>query len=124
MWAAAARMTTRLPGSGGACDLASLAQRHVIIMAHEKRRFVPQVDYITSPGYGNGPGWRQAVGLPRGGPSAVITTLGVLEFDPEDREMVLIALHPGVDRRPGPSQYRLGTENRTAIEAYTGAHDG
>lgn len=92
----AARVTTRLPGSGGACDLASLAQRHVIIIAHEKRRFVPQVDYITSPGYGNGPNWRQAVGLPRGGPSAVITTLGVLEFDPEDRDMVLIALHPGV----------------------------
>jgi len=93
----AAHMTTRLPGSGGACDLASLAQRHVIIMAHEKRRFVPQVDYITSPGYGHGVGWRQAVGLPRGGPSAVITTLGVLEFDPQDRKMVLVALHPGID---------------------------
>src|SRR5574340_645282 len=45
---------TRLPGSGGACDLASLAGRHVIIMAHEKRRFVPRVDYITSPGFGGG----------------------------------------------------------------------
>ena len=92
----AVRVKTRLPGSGGACDLASLAKRHVIIMAHEKRRFVPQVDYITSPGYGNGPGWRQAVGLPRGGPAIVITTLGVLEFDPNDRDMVLVALHPGV----------------------------
>jgi len=48
----------RLPGSGGACDLASLAKRHIIIMAHEKRRFVPKVDYITSPGYGDGAGWR------------------------------------------------------------------
>ena len=73
---------TRLPGSGGACDLACLAKRHIIIMAHERRRFVPRVDYITSPGYGDGPGWRQAVGLPRGGPSAVITTLGVFRFDP------------------------------------------
>ena len=88
---------TRLPGSGGACDLACLAKRHIIIMAHERRRFVPRVDYITSPGYGDGPGWRQAVGLPRGGPSAVITTLGIFHFDLLTCEMVLTALHPGVD---------------------------
>ena len=87
---------TRLPGSGGACDLASLAKRHIIIMAHEKRRFMPQVDYITSPGYGDGTGWRERVGLPRGGPSTVITTLGVLRFDAETREMVLTSTHPGV----------------------------
>lgn len=87
---------TRLPGSGGACDLASLAKRHIIIMSHERRRFVPRVDYITSPGYGEGKGWRQAVGLPRGGPSAVITTLGVLRFDPETCEMTLASVHPGV----------------------------
>ncbi|HZD57808.1 MAG TPA: CoA-transferase [Anaerolineales bacterium] len=89
-------LRTRLPGSGGACDLASLANRHIIIMNHEKRRFVPQVDYITSPGYGQGAGWRESVGLPRGGPSAVITTLGVIRFDPETREMILSAIHPGV----------------------------
>ena len=59
---------TRLPGSGGACDLACLAKRHIIVMSHEKRRFVPRVDYITSPGYGEGGSWRQEVGLPRGGP--------------------------------------------------------
>lgn len=86
----------RLPGSGGACDLASLAQRHIIIMKHEKRRFVAQVDYITSPGYGSGGDWRQRVGLPRGGPSAVITTLGVLRFDADSHEMILTAVHPGV----------------------------
>jgi len=86
----------RLPGSGGACDLASLAQRHIIIMTHEKRRFVPHVDYITSPGYGDGKGWREGVGLPRGGPAAVITTLGILRFDPETKEMVLTSVHPGI----------------------------
>ena len=91
------QIETRLPGSGGACDLASLAQRHIIIMSHERRRFVPRVDYITSPGYGDGPGWRERAGLPRGGPSAVITTLGVLRFDPASREMVLNSTHPGVD---------------------------
>jgi glutaconate CoA-transferase subunit B len=89
------KIRTRLPGSGGACDLASLAQRHIIIMAHEKRRFVPRVDYITSPGYGDGTGWRERAGLPRGGPSTVITTLGILRFDPETKEMVLASIHPG-----------------------------
>ena len=87
---------TRLPGSGGACDLASLAKRHIIIMVHEKRRFVPRVDYITSPGYGDGAGWRKRVGLARGGPAAVITTLGVLRFDPDTCEMMLASVHPGV----------------------------
>jgi glutaconate CoA-transferase subunit B len=87
---------TRLPGSGGACDLACLGKRHIIIMTHEKRRFVPQVDYITSPGYGDGAGWRQHVGLPRGGPSTVITTMGILRFDADTCEMVLSSVHPGV----------------------------
>ena len=87
---------TRLPGSGGACDLASLAKRHIIIMAHQKRRFTPKVDYITSPGYGDGGDWRQRVGLPRGGPSTVITTLGLLRFTEETKEMILTSVHPGV----------------------------
>jgi glutaconate CoA-transferase subunit B len=90
------QLETRLPGSGGACDLASLAKRHIIIMTHQKRRFVPEVDYITSPGYGDGDQWRERVGLPRGGPAAVITTLGVLRFHPDTKEMVLAAVHPGV----------------------------
>jgi len=87
---------TRLPGSGGACDLACLAQRHIIVMSHEKRRFVPRVDYITSPGFGEGEQWRRKAGLPRGGPATVITTLGLLRFDPDSKEMLLVALHPGV----------------------------
>lgn len=91
------RGAQRLTGSGGACDLACLARRHIIIMAHERRRFVPRVDYITSPGYGEGGDWRRRMGLARGGPSAVITTLGVLRFDPGCGEMVLASLHPGVE---------------------------
>jgi glutaconate CoA-transferase subunit B len=87
---------TRLPGSGGACDLACLARRHIIVMSHQKHRFVPRVDYVTSPGYGEGPGWRERMGLPRGGPSGVITTLGIFRFDPDTCEMVLTSLHPGV----------------------------
>jgi len=92
---AAEAVQIRLPGSGGACDLASLAKRHIILLSHEKRRLVSRVDYITSPGYGSGGNWRSQMGLPRGGPSRVITTLGVLSFDPESREMVLTAVHPG-----------------------------
>src|SRR5262249_19365053 len=69
----------KLPGSGGGADIACLAQRLVALMEHEPRRVREQVDFITSPGYGDGtPGWRERQGLVRGGPCAVITTLGVL----------------------------------------------
>lgn len=90
---------TRLPGSGGACDLASLAKRHIIVMTHEKRRFVERVDFITSPGYGDGHGWRENAGLLRGGPSTVITTLGILRFEPYSHEMTLVSVHPGVSMK-------------------------
>ena len=86
----------RLPGSGGAPDIASLARRHVVIMAHERRRFVNRVDYVTSPGHGGGGDWRARTGLPGGGPSAVITTLALFRFDRDTREMVLATTHPGV----------------------------
>src|SRR2546422_888711 len=70
----------RLPGSGGACDIASLAQRFVVLLEHSKKRLPERVLYITSPGNGEGRGWRKRVGLPQGGPSAVITTKAVLRF--------------------------------------------
>ncbi|HET7876727.1 MAG TPA: CoA-transferase [Methylomirabilota bacterium] len=85
----------RLPGSGGGGDIASLSRRFVVIMPQEKHRFRERVDYITSPGFGEGPGWRERVGLAGGGPTAVITTLGVFRFDPVSREMVLASYHPG-----------------------------
>ncbi len=85
----------RLPGSGGGSDIASLSKRFVIIMKHEKRRFVERVSYITSPGFGDGRGWRKKNGLKGGGPCAVITTQGILRFDSETKEMVLNSIHPG-----------------------------
>lgn len=85
----------RLPGSGGACDIASCAKRFVAMIDHEKHRLPERVSYITSPGNGNGPGWRRKVGLPRGGPSAVITTRAVLRFG-KDGEAYLDSHHPGV----------------------------
>lgn len=85
----------RLPGSGGACDIASLAKRFVVLLEHSKRRLPERVSYITSPGYGEGQGWRKRVGLPRGGPSAAITTKAVLRFG-EDGGAYLASVHPGV----------------------------
>jgi glutaconate CoA-transferase, subunit B len=85
----------RLPGSGGACDIASLAQRFVVLLDHDKQRLPERVSYITSPGNGEGGNWRQRVGLPRGGSSAVITTKAVLRFS-DDGEAYLASVHPGV----------------------------
>jgi glutaconate CoA-transferase subunit B len=88
----------RLPGSGGGADLACLARRTLIVMSHERRRLVPEVEFVTSPGWGRGEGagpqWRAGQGLARGGPSALITSLGVFRF-PEGRAR-LEQLHPGV----------------------------
>jgi glutaconate CoA-transferase subunit B len=86
---------TRLPGSGGACDIASLAKRFVVLLEHSKRRLPERVSYVTSPGNGDGAGWRERKGLPRGGPSAVITTKAVLRSG-EDGEARLASVHPGV----------------------------
>ena len=87
--------TVKLPGSGGGADIACLAQRLIVIMTHEKKRLRDRVDYVTSPGYGDGGDWRSRVGLPRGGTSVVITTLGVLRFDPTTREAYLASYHRG-----------------------------
>jgi len=87
---------TRLPGSGGAADIATLAKRCILIMNHERRRFTPRVLYITSPGYGDGGDWRKKNGLSGGGPRRVITSMGIFSFDPASREMVLTSNHPGV----------------------------
>jgi glutaconate CoA-transferase subunit B len=91
-----ANSATRLPGSGGACDIASLAHRFVVLLEHSKPRLPERVSYRTSPGNGDGPGWRNRVGLPRGGPSAVITTKAVLRFA-EDGEAFLASIHPGIE---------------------------
>jgi len=86
----------RLPGSGGACDIASLAHRFVALLEHARHRLPQRVAYITSPGNGDGAGWRKRSGLPRGGPSAVITSKCVLRFDQGSREAFVSTIHPGV----------------------------
>lgn len=86
----------RLPGSGGACDIASLAHRFVVLLEHSKQRLPERVSFLTSPGNGDGPGWRKRMGLVRGGPSAVITTKAVLRFA-ADGEAHLASVHPGIE---------------------------
>ena len=87
----------RLPGSGGGNDVGSLCWMTVAIMQHDKRRFVPKVDFITTPGYLTGPGAREAAGLPRNsGPINVVSTLALMDYDRETCRMRLAATHPGV----------------------------
>src|SRR5512140_2722342 len=83
----------RLPGSGGAQEIAAWANRCYIMTPHQKRRFPEKVDFITSAGYLTGKGERQTIGLRGKGPIAVVTDIGILEPDPTG-ELVLTALHP------------------------------
>src|ERR1700754_342484 len=85
--------TVRLPGSGGACEIAILAKRVFVIALQSKRSFPERVDFVTSPGFVAGPEGRHELGMPGGGPAMVITDLGCYEFS--DGEMVLTSLHPG-----------------------------
>ena len=95
-WGQRAGEAVRLPGSGGACDIACLSQRTVVLLAHERHRLAERVSYVTSPGYGTGERWRREQGLPQqSGPSAIITTRGVLRFG-SDGEAYLASIHPGV----------------------------
>ena len=86
----------RFSGSGGACDVASFVNRTIIFMQHEKRKFVKKLDYLTSPGWIDGPDGRQKTGLGPGGPEIVITNLGILRFDQESKKMYLAACYPGI----------------------------
>jgi glutaconate CoA-transferase, subunit B len=89
------RPTTRLPGTGGGNDIASLS--HVmVVMKHEKRRFVEKVEFITSPGYLAGGTSRRDAGLLAGGPELIVTDLAELSFHPDSKRMQIQALHPGV----------------------------
>lgn len=86
----------RLPGSGGACEIACNVPRTLIVMPHERRRFPAEVDFRTSPGYVGGREGRAERGLP-GGPEAIITDKAILRFD-ESGEAFVDQLHPDVSR--------------------------
>ena len=117
-----AKGVIRLPGSGGACDIASLAHRFVALLEHKKERLPERVSFITSPGNGDGPGWRKRGGLPRGGPAAVITSKAVMRFD-KDGEAYLASVHPGVEVEDVLSntgwKLRLGDKLKKTLEPST-----
>lgn len=91
------RPKIRLPGAGGAPEIAASCQEVIVVVRHGRRTFVDQVDFVTSVGHGAGPGDRERLGLRGRGPTLVITDLGVLEPDPVTCELTLTRLHPGVD---------------------------
>ncbi len=99
----------RLPGSGGAPEIAASCREVIVVMRHRARAFVEQVDFVTSVGYGSGPDDRAVLGLRGRGPTRVITDLGVLEPDPETKELVLTARPPGRLGRAGAGARRGGS---------------
>ena len=103
------RPKVRLPGSGGANDLGAFCWRTLVLTQHDSRRFVERVDFITTPGYLDGPGVREKAGLPPGtGPYKVVTDLAILGFDETTKRMQLESIHEGVTAEE--------VQNRTGFE--------
>jgi glutaconate CoA-transferase subunit B len=87
---------TRLPGAGGAPEIAGSCGEVIVTVAHSRRTLVERLDFVTTVGHGDGPGARERLGLRGRGPTAVITDLGVLEPDPASAELTLTELYDGV----------------------------
>ncbi|WP_256289980.1 CoA-transferase subunit beta [Halobellus inordinatus] len=87
----------RLPGSGGSNDIMTSCGRTIVMMRQRARAFTSELDYVTAPGYLDGPGAREEFGFPGGGPETVITDMAVFGFDEETKEMYLRSTHPGID---------------------------
>lgn len=94
----------RLPGSGGACDIACHCREIMIVTRHERRRFVERLDFITSPGQIDGDGGRRKAGLLFGRVTKVVTDLALLDFESRSGRMRLAALQPGVEREQAQEQ--------------------
>jgi glutaconate CoA-transferase, subunit B len=91
-----ARPAVRLPGAGGAPEIAASCREVIVVVRQSRRSFVDRVDFVTSVGFGDGPGSRERLGLAGAGPRRVITDLGILEPDPATCELTLTGLYPGV----------------------------
>ncbi|HEY8859331.1 MAG TPA: CoA-transferase [Gaiellales bacterium] len=106
----------RLPGAGGAPEIAASCGEVVVIVRQSLRAFVERVEFVTSVGFGDGPGDRERLGLRGRGPVKVITDLGVLEPDPETCELILTHVHPGVD--PDRARAATGWQLRVAADLH------
>lgn len=109
--------TIRLPGSGGACDIACMAGRTVLLMLHEPRRFVRRVEYITSPGHDYDGERRRSHPAPGGGPTALVTSKATFGFD-DSGELYLRTVHPGVSEQAVAADFSW--ELQTAAEVGDG----
>lgn len=134
-----AHPVTRLPGAGGAPEIAAQAGEVLLMLEHDPRAFVERLDFVTSVGFAGGGDARRRLGLPGRGPTAVVTDLGLLRPDPVTRELELVATYPGVQveevrRRTGwalkvsealttlPPPTELELDTLRAFEARTRAH--
>ncbi len=106
----------RFSGSGGASDVASFVHRTILFMQHERRKFVPKLDYLTSPGWLNGPRGRQEAGLPEGGPSAVVTNMALMAFDETTKQMYLKGCFPGVSPQAVQDHTGFSVDISRAVE--------
>src|SRR5881296_861373 len=116
----------RLPGSGGANDLASLCWRILVVTNHDRRRFTEKLDFLTTPGYLTGPGAREAAGLPPGaGPYRVITDLAVMGYHEKTKRMEVISLHPGVtlEQVRAATGFALGAREPLATTVAPSEHE-
>ena len=104
----------RLPGAGGASEIAAMAGEVIVIIRQSPRTFVERLDFLTSVGYGAAPGDRERLGMSGRGPTTVITDLGVLRPDPETRELTLTQVHPGTSEEWAREQ--TGWELRVSDE--------
>jgi glutaconate CoA-transferase subunit B len=104
--------TVRLPGTGGAPEIASSAKEVIVVLRHSRRTFIEHLDFVSSAGYLWGKGAREQLGLLGAGPTVVITDLGVLTPDPDTRELTLASVHPG--RSVADARAATGWELRVA----------
>lgn len=104
--------STRLPGAGGAPEIAASCKEVLIMIRQNRRTFVDRLDFRTSVGYGDGAGDRERFGLRGRGPTMVITDLGIMHPDPDTCELVLTHVHPGVE--PADAVEATGWSLRTA----------
>jgi glutaconate CoA-transferase subunit B len=102
----------RLPGGGGAPEIAAMASQVIVIITQSPRTFVEKLDFRSSIGFGDGPGDRQRLEMPGSGPTVVITDLGVLRPDPQSCELTMTRVHPGVSA--GDAKQATGWELRVA----------
>lgn len=107
----------RFSGSGGACDIGSLAGKFYVFMELGKKRFVKKVDYLTTPGYLDGPGAREKAGLPGGGPSIVITNKACFRFDDTTKKMYLHSYYPGFTPQEIQEEISFEIDLTRAVEA-------